>query len=72
MNKEGKIVWRAKFNRGKELTVFLRRQLPHCITERRCSRTTEPPEESSGEDEPERDTGADKKALCGSSRGADY
>ena len=71
VNKEGKIVWRAKFNRGKEPTGVFEAQLRRIANGEEVQLNNEPPEESSGEDEPEEDTGADKKALAGL-MGADY
>lgn len=65
VNKEGTIVWRAKFNRGKEPTGVFESQLSLVASGKDVELKNEPPAESSGEDEPEEDTGADKEALKG-------
>ena len=65
VNKEGKIVWRAKFNRGKEPSGVFEAQLGLVAAGKDVELNNEPPAESSGEDEPEEDTGADKEALKG-------
>mmetsp|Transcript_46327 Transcript_46327/g.111037 ORF Transcript_46327/g.111037 Transcript_46327/m.111037 type:complete len:227 (+) Transcript_46327:20-700(+) len=71
VNKEGKIVWRAKFNRGKEPTGVFEAQLALVAAGKDVELNNEPEPESEGEDEPEEDTGADKEALAGL-MGADY
>jgi hypothetical protein len=71
VDKAGKIVWRAKFNRGKEPTGMFEAQIKRIVSGEEVLLNNEPPAESSGEDEPEEDTGADKEALAGL-MGADY
>jgi hypothetical protein len=71
VNKEGKIVWRAMFNRGKEPSGVFEAQLTLVAAGKDVELNNEPEPESEGEDEPEEDTGADKEALAGL-MGADY
>jgi hypothetical protein len=71
VDKAGKIAWRALFNRGKEPTGVFEAQIKRIASGEEVQLSNEPPAESSGEDEPEEDTGADKEALAGL-MGADY